>query len=52
MGDYEEMAIEIFYDSLVELLSQMSMHSITDADALHKELNEENATSDYCTWHW
>lgn len=42
------MAFEIFYDSLVEFLESLQNNTIAD---LHKELNEENATSDYCTWY-
>ena len=45
------MAIEIFYESLVEFLESIQNNTIKDVDALQKELNEENATSDYCTWY-
>jgi ubiquitin thioesterase protein OTUB1 len=48
VGGYQEMTIEIFYDSLVELLEQLDKISLED---LVKELNHENATSDYCTWY-
>ena len=47
---YEEMTIEVFYDELVSLLERVASGTI-DAAALHKEMNEENATSDYCTWY-
>ncbi len=40
------MAIEIFYDTLVEFLE-----GLDTMEALHIELTEENATSDYCTWY-
>ena len=46
------MAIEIFYDSLVEFLEGLGGDgSISDAAALHVELTQENATSDFCTWY-
>jgi ubiquitin thioesterase protein OTUB1 len=48
VGGYEEMAIEIFYDSLVEFLE--SLPTLTP-DSMHSELTQENATSDYCTWY-
>lgn len=50
VGGYEEMAIEIFYDSLVEFLESLEQEGM-DATTLHTELTEENATSDYCTWY-
>jgi len=46
VGGYSEMAIDMFYESLVEFLEGLS-----SASAMHKELIEENATSDYCTWY-
>ena len=56
---YEEMALEVFYDAMVELLQSVvsppnnpTTTSMTDAAAkLHQELNAENSTSDYCTWY-
>lgn len=45
---YDEMAIEIFYDTVVDLLQRLPS---LDEEILHKELNEENSTSDYCTWY-
>jgi len=56
---YEEMALEVFYDAMVELLQSVVSSSSNDpsssiADAaakLHEELNAENSTSDYCTWY-
>jgi ubiquitin thioesterase protein OTUB1 len=47
---YEEMTIEVFFDELVSLLERVIAGSI-DAAALHTEMNEENTTSDYCTWY-
>jgi ubiquitin thioesterase protein OTUB1 len=47
---YEEMAIETFYDTLVDLLERLTTGA-TDAAAFHTEMNEESATSDYCTWY-
>ena len=49
VGGYSEMTIELFYDSLVELLEKLV--SGTSVSELYQELNEENATSDYCTWY-
>lgn len=46
VGGYDEMAIEVFYESLVELLE-----GLESIEALHAELTQENATSDYCTWY-
>jgi ubiquitin thioesterase protein OTUB1 len=46
IGGYEEMTIEIFYDSLVEFLE-----GLTTKEVMHQELTQENATSDYCTWY-
>jgi ubiquitin thioesterase protein OTUB1 len=45
------MAIEIFHESLVELFESIQKNTIADIDALHKELTQENATSDYGTWY-
>jgi ubiquitin thioesterase protein OTUB1 len=49
------MAIEIFYDSLVEFIESLDGSAAAAADdaatALHTELTQENATSDYCTWY-
>jgi ubiquitin thioesterase protein OTUB1 len=47
---YDEMALEIFYESVVDLLERV-VNGTTDAAAFHAEMNEENATSDYCTWY-
>lgn len=44
------MAIEIFYDSFVEFLEGLA-ESDEKKHAMHKELTEENSTSDYCTWY-
>ena len=56
IGGYEEMAIEIFYDTLVELLERLNptpttTNRITSVDALQEELTQESSTSDYCTWY-
>jgi ubiquitin thioesterase protein OTUB1 len=45
-GGYNEMAIEIFYDSMVELLE-----GLTTMEAFHESMNQENDVSDYCTWY-
>ena len=44
------MALEIFYDSVVELLERVIEGKI-DMATFHKEMNEENSTSDYCAWY-
>lgn len=46
---HDEMTLEIFYESLTELIQKILDQQL-DANSLHTELNEENATSDYCTW--
>lgn len=53
VGGYEEMAIEIFYDSLVEFLESLEEEgdATVAAKKLHTELTQENGTSDYCTWY-
>ena len=48
VGGYEEMAIEIFYDTIVEFIEGLSTMT---KDSLHEEMNQENSTSDYCTWY-
>lgn len=47
---YDEMALEIFHDEIVDLLERV-VEGKTDAAAFHAEMNVENATSDYCTWY-
>lgn len=47
---YDEMALEIFHDEIVDLLERVVARTI-DAAAFHTEMNEENGTSDYCTWY-
>lgn len=58
---YEEMTIDVFYEELVELFDciEKSLNADNDKsaavettkDELHAKLNEENSTSDYCTWY-
>lgn len=45
-GGYNEMAIEVFYDTMVELLE-----GLTTMEAFHESMNQENDVSDYCTWY-
>lgn len=47
---YNEMTIEMFYDEAVSLIERVLSGSF-NAEALAKEMNEENATSDFCTWY-
>jgi len=46
VGGYDEMAIEVFFESFVDFLEGLTTH-----ESMHKELIEENSTSDYCTWY-
>ena len=48
-GGYDETAIEIFHESLVDLIVSI-VDGTTTAEKVHTELLEENSTSDYCTW--
>jgi ubiquitin thioesterase protein OTUB1 len=50
---YDEITMEAFYETIVELLEKIvsSSSNSMDAPALHDEMNQENATSDYCTWY-
>jgi ubiquitin thioesterase protein OTUB1 len=62
---YEESTIEMFYDELMELFdfidnvptspdtnnSDTSTPMQSALNSLHSKLNEENSTSDYCTWY-
>lgn len=52
---YEESTIEMFYEELVELMGFIDKTDTTTLqesfNALHEKLNEENSTSDYCTWY-
>jgi ubiquitin thioesterase protein OTUB1 len=47
---YNEMTMEMFYEEAVSLIERIISGSV-DTEALAKELNEENSTSDYCTWY-
>ena len=60
---YDEMTIDMFHEELVDLFDSIetavSSNSDSTADIkakqqqqeLHTKLNEENSTSDYCTWY-
>ncbi|KAL7508084.1 hypothetical protein ACHAXN_005169 [Cyclotella atomus] len=51
---YEESTIEMFYEELVELIDYIDSDTNNEAtmkSQLHDKLNEENSTSDYCTWY-
>lgn len=51
---YEEYTIDMFHEELVDLFTFIEKASPSDYDImqqqLHTRLNEQNATSDYCTW--
>lgn len=49
-GGYDETAIEAFHEALVDLITSIVDNTSTP-DKIHRELLEENATSDYCTWY-
>ena len=48
---YDEMTIDMFHEAIVELLERVTTGQLTKLEELHTEMNEENATSDYCTWY-
>lgn len=47
---YDEMMLETFYDTVVDLLERVVDGKVS-LDELHTEMNEETGTSDYCTWY-
>lgn len=52
---YDQFTIEMFHDELVDLMTfvvecSSNQNSSANAEKLHEKLNEENSTSDYCTW--
>jgi ubiquitin thioesterase protein OTUB1 len=49
-GGYEELALEIFYDVMVEFLEKVVKGTMTP-EQLHTELTEEGGVSEYCTWY-
>jgi ubiquitin thioesterase protein OTUB1 len=46
---YDPDMLEVFYDSLVDLVERIAERKLT-AEQFHEEMNQENSTSDYCTW--
>eukprot|EP00536_Pseudo-nitzschia_multiseries_P007914 jgi/Psemu1/196680/e_gw1.191.20.1 len=52
---YDRSTIEMFHDEIVDLLDAVTDEkekgSSSMSSSLHKKLNEENATSDYCVWY-
>lgn len=48
---YDEMTLEIFYDAMVDLLERVVQDQSFDLNAFTTEMNQENHTSDYCTWY-
>jgi ubiquitin thioesterase protein OTUB1 len=50
-GGYSEMAVEAFYDTLVEVLQDVVAQKKPTSTDLHTLLNEEGTASDYCTWY-
>jgi ubiquitin thioesterase protein OTUB1 len=52
---YEQSTIEMFYEEFVDLIdsidNQNSSNEAMTTKTLHEKLNEENSTSDYCTWY-
>ena len=49
-GGYEEVALEIFYDALVEFLQEIVDGKMTKEN-MHKQLTEDGGVSEYCTWY-
>jgi ubiquitin thioesterase protein OTUB1 len=49
-GGYEELALEIFYDAVVEFLEQVVNGRMTP-EQLHTQLTEEGGVSEYCSWY-
>jgi ubiquitin thioesterase protein OTUB1 len=49
-GGYEELALEIFYDAMVEFLESVVNGTLT-SDQLHAQLTEDGGVSEYCTWY-
>ena len=47
---YERFTMEMFWEELVDLLQDLASTTPLSFSDLHMKLNEENATSDYCTW--
>jgi ubiquitin thioesterase protein OTUB1 len=47
---YDEVMLEAFHDTIVELLERILAGTLDEA-AFHEEMNQETATSDYCTWY-
>ena len=58
---YDEMTIEMFHDAIVELMERVTgtgattggdgTARMTKLEEFHTEMNQENGTSDYCTWY-
>ena len=46
---YDRFTVEIFHEEMVDLLAKVA--SAQTFETIHKMLNEENATSDYCVWY-
>jgi ubiquitin thioesterase protein OTUB1 len=46
---YDPDMLEVFHDSLVDLVERIAERKL-NAEQLHDEMNQENSTSDYCTW--
>jgi ubiquitin thioesterase protein OTUB1 len=49
-GGYEELALEIFYEAVVEFLEQIVKGTMI-SEQLHTHLTEEGGVSEYCTWY-
>jgi ubiquitin thioesterase protein OTUB1 len=48
---YDKFALEMFQEEFVSLLSTLSNYKTLPQSDLHKRLNEEGGTSEYCTWY-
>ncbi|KAG7356422.1 peptidase C26 family protein [Nitzschia inconspicua] len=49
-GGYDELALEIFYDAMVEFLETLVNGNLTQ-EQMHEQLTEEGGISEYCTWY-
>jgi len=51
VGGYDEYAIDMFHEALVELLESIQQNKLSTTQQLEIELNKENDSSEYCTWY-
>ncbi|KAL3932167.1 MAG: hypothetical protein SGARI_004035 [Bacillariaceae sp.] len=49
-GGYEEIALEIFYDAMLEFYQEIVDGKLT-AEEMHKQLTEDGGVSEYASWY-